>query len=75
MRLQSDGEIPVGVPEMMPSYVQLNLQYVDVYVAVTHYLLFSFVAVWVDTNLSERTWLSSDLARAPGTRYGKTKLR
>ena len=29
MRLQSDGAI--GVPEMKPSHVQLNLQYVAVY--------------------------------------------
>ena len=29
VRLQSDGEI--GVPEMKPSHVQLNLQYVAVY--------------------------------------------
>ena len=29
MRLQSDGEI--GVPEMKPSHVQLNFQYVAVY--------------------------------------------
>ena len=29
MRLQNDGEI--GVPEMTPSHVQLNLQYVAVY--------------------------------------------
>ena len=29
MRLQSDGEI--GVLEMMPSHVQLNVQYVAVY--------------------------------------------